>query len=70
MATAGMQYFEGLAITLQITVIALIMGVILGVLVAVVRTAHDQQRPGRRNFSWGCSTSSASCIPPSSAAPP
>ena len=28
---------------------ALIMGVILGVMVAVIRTAHDQQRPGRHN---------------------
>lgn len=28
--------------------IALIIGVVLGVLVAIVRTAHDQQRPGRR----------------------
>jgi polar amino acid transport system permease protein len=25
------------------------MGIVLGVLVAVVRTSHDQQRPGRRN---------------------
>ena len=43
------QYFEGLATTLQVTVIALIIGVILGVLVAMVRTAHDQQRLGKRN---------------------
>ena len=28
---------------------ALIIGVILGVVVAMIRTAHDQQRPGRRN---------------------
>ena len=43
------QYFEGLATTVQVTVIALIIGVILGVVVAMIRTAHDQQRLGRRN---------------------
>ena len=47
------QYFQGLATTIEVTVIALIIGVILGVLVAVIRTAHDQQRPGRRNFLLG-----------------
>ena len=43
------QYFEGLGTTVQVTVMALIIGVILGVVVAMIRTAHDQQRPGRRN---------------------
>ena len=43
------QYFEGLATTVQVTVMGLIIGVILGVVVAMIRTAHDQQRPGRRN---------------------
>ena len=43
------QYFEGLATTVQVTVMALIIGVILGVVVAMIRTAHDQQRLGRRN---------------------
>ena len=43
------QYFEGLATTVQGTVMALIIGVILGVVVAMIRTAHDQQRLGRRN---------------------
>lgn len=43
-------YAQGLAATLELTVIALILGVILGVVVAVIRTAHDQQRPGHRNF--------------------
>ena len=43
------QYFEGLATTVQVTIMALIIGVILGVVVAMIRTAHDQQRPGRRN---------------------
>ena len=42
-------YLQGLGVTLEMTVAALIFGVILGLMVAVVRTAHDQQRPGRRN---------------------
>ena len=42
------QYLEGVGVTLVVTAIALIIGVVLGVLVAIVRTAHDQQRPGRR----------------------
>ena len=42
-------YLRGIGVTLELTVAALIIGVVLGVLVAVVRTAHDQQRPGRRN---------------------
>ena len=41
-------YLKGLGATLEMTVVALIFGMILGVLVAVLRTAHDQQRPGRR----------------------
>ena len=40
-------YLQGLLTTLELTVVALIAGVVLGVLVAVIRTAHDQQRPGR-----------------------
>ena len=43
------QYLEGTGTTLVATALALLMGVLLGVLVAMVRTAHDQQRPGRRN---------------------
>ena len=42
-------YLKGLGVTLEVTVLALILGVILGILVAMVRTAHDQQRIGRRN---------------------
>ena len=42
-------YLEGVGTTLYMTVMALILGVVLGILVAVVRTAHDQQRPGHRN---------------------
>ena len=41
-------YLDGLLTTLELTVVALVAGVVLGVVVAVVRTAHDQQRPGRR----------------------
>ena len=44
-----MQYFEGLGVTLLVTVIALLIGVVLGVLVAIVRTGHDQQRKGHHN---------------------
>ena len=43
------QYHSGVGRTLLVTAMALVIGVILGVLVAVVRTAHDQQRPGHRN---------------------
>lgn len=42
-------YLKGVLTTLRVTALALIMGIILGVLVAVVRSAHDQQRPGRHN---------------------
>ena len=44
---------QGLGITLEMTVFALIFGTILGVVVAVVRTAHDQQRPRQRNILLG-----------------
>ena len=40
------QYLEGVGTTLVVTAMALAIGVVLGVIVAVVRTAHDQQRPG------------------------
>ena len=43
-------YLRGLGVTLQLTVIALCIGIVLGVLVAVIRTAHDQQRPGRKSL--------------------
>ncbi|MCI9472771.1 MAG: amino acid ABC transporter permease [Flavonifractor sp.] len=41
-------YLQGLGVTLQLTVVALIFGVLLGLVVATIRSAHDQQRPGRR----------------------
>ena len=43
------QYLNGVVTTLWVTAMALVIGVILGVIVAVVRTAHAQQRPGNRN---------------------
>ena len=44
-----LQYLKGVGNTLLVTALSLIIGVVLGVLVAVVRTAHDQQCPGKRN---------------------
>lgn len=44
-----MLYIKGLGVTLSVTVVALVLGTLLGVLIAVVRTLHDQRRPGRRN---------------------
>ena len=44
-----LQYLKGMGTTLMVTAMALLIGVILGVLVAVIRTAHDQQRPGTGN---------------------
>ena len=46
-------YLQGLGITLEMTVFALLFGTILGLLIAVVRTAHDQQRPGHHNLLLG-----------------
>jgi len=43
------QYAKGVGTTLLVTAMALILGVILGILVAMVRTAHDQQRIGKKN---------------------
>ena len=42
-------YLDGLVVTLELTVLALILGVAIGLVVAVIRSAHDQQRPGRHN---------------------
>ncbi len=43
------QYLNGVGTTLLVTAMALLLGVLLGLIVSIVRTAHDQQRPGRRN---------------------
>ena len=48
-ADRWIQYIKGVGTTLYVTAMALIIGIILGVIVAVVRTAHDQQRPGHKN---------------------
>lgn len=42
-------YLKGIGVTLKVAAAALVLGIILGVLVAVVRTSHDQQRPGKHN---------------------
>ena len=47
------QYLKGVGNTLMVTALALLIGVILGVVVAMVRTAHDQQRPGNKNAVLG-----------------
>lgn len=46
-------YLSGVLTTLEVTALALLMGTALGVLVAIIRTAHDQQRPGHKNFFLG-----------------
>ena len=47
------QYLEGVVTTLWVTVLALALGVVLGLVVAIARTSHDQQRPGKRNPALG-----------------
>lgn len=47
------QYLEGVGTTLYVTALALLLGIALGVVVAIIRTAHDQQRPGKKNFFLG-----------------
>lgn len=44
-----LQYLEGMGTTLLVTAMALGIGVVLGIIVAMIRTAHDQQRPGTGN---------------------
>ncbi len=48
-----LQYFKGVGTTLLVTAMALVLGVVLGILVAVIRTSHDQQRPGHHNAVLG-----------------
>lgn len=47
------QYLGGVGTTLYVTAVALTLGILLGVVVAIIRTAHDQQRPGKKNFFLG-----------------
>ena len=46
-------YLDGLLTTLEATILSLLLGVALGMIVAVVRTAHDQQRAGHKNVILG-----------------
>ena len=43
------KYLEGIIPTLMVTAAALILGILLGVVVAIIRSAHDQQRVGHKN---------------------
>ena len=43
------QYVGGVGTTLLVTALALALGIVLGSVVALVRVAHDQQRPGHKN---------------------
>ena len=43
------QYLNGVGTTLLVTAMALTLGILLGIVVAVIRTAHDQQRTGHKN---------------------
>ena len=43
------QYIKGVSTTLLVTALALALGIVLGSVVALVRVAHDQQRPGHKN---------------------
>jgi len=47
------QYLSGVGTTLMVTAMALAIGIALGVVVAIIRTAHDQQRAGRKNWLLG-----------------
>lgn len=45
------KYFAvGVGNTLTVTLIALLIGVFIGILIAVVRSAHDSQRPGKQSL--------------------
>jgi His/Glu/Gln/Arg/opine family amino acid ABC transporter permease subunit len=52
-ASRWKQYLGGVGTTLMVTAMALILGILLGVVVAMVRTAHDQQRPNHKNVILG-----------------
>ena len=42
-------FADGLKITFITTIGALLLGVVLGLVIAIIRTAHDSQRTGKRN---------------------
>ena len=48
-----LQYIEGVGTTLLVTAMALILGIFLGIIVSMIRSAHDQQRPGHKNLILG-----------------
>ena len=52
-ANRWQQYLKGVGSTLMVTALALLIGVLLGVIVAIIRSAHDQQRPGKKNILLG-----------------
>ena len=47
------QYIKGVGTTLLVTAMALALGVVLGSVVAMIRVAHDQQKPHHRNLILG-----------------
>ena len=48
-----LMYLKGVGVTLEVAAVALLLGIVLGVIVAIVRTIHDQQRPGQKNALLG-----------------
>ena len=48
-----LMYLKGVGVTLEVAAVALLLGIVLGVIVAIVRTVHDQQRPGQKNALLG-----------------
>ncbi len=42
-------FADGLKVTFITTIGALLLGVVLGLVIAIIRTAHDSQRTGKRN---------------------
>ncbi|MBR3166124.1 MAG: amino acid ABC transporter permease, partial [Lachnospiraceae bacterium] len=44
-----LMYVKGIGVTLEVAAVALLLGIVLGVIVAIVRTLHDQQRPGQKH---------------------
>lgn len=48
-----LQYLGGVGTTLLVTAMALVLGIFLGIIVSMIRSGHDQQRPGHRNIVLG-----------------
>lgn len=48
-----LQYLEGVGTTLLVTAMALVLGIFLGIIVSMIRSAHDQQRIGKKNLVLG-----------------